>query len=124
MARKQEPASSVGWWWIAAGLVALSVVGLLWLYRESQPQLTSDDAVFNTVDALFTAVTSRDASRVAACEKNLKSYAAAGRVPAAASAVLDQVVQQTKEGQWEPAAKRLYAFMLAQRRDEEREAHP
>ncbi len=96
-------------------LLALAGIVLFLQMRKSQPQLEADEEVFNTVDALFTALTSRDVSRLDDCEQRLKGYREEERLPSAASKVLDAVIQQAQAGDWEPAAQRLYDFMLAQR---------
>jgi hypothetical protein len=95
----------------------LAVVGTVLLLRilNSQPQMGSDPEVFKTVDALFTALTSRDPNRLDDCERRLNSYREAGQLAPAAAKILDRVVEQAREGEWEPAARRLYDFMLAQR---------
>jgi hypothetical protein len=75
------------------------------------------DAVFDTVDALYTAVRNRDAKRVTDCETRLAGYRSAGELPADAAETLASIVARTRAGSWDAAAERLYAFMLAQRRD-------
>jgi hypothetical protein len=103
-------------WVVAAGglLAAIGIVWVIWS-RSPPPQLKVDEQIFNTVDALFTALTSRDASRLADCERRLKAYHEAGRLSDAAALSLDAVIEQAQAGQWEPAARRLYDFMLGQR---------
>jgi hypothetical protein len=75
------------------------------------------DAVFNTVDALYTAVRNRDAKRVTDCEARLAGYRAAGELPADAADTLASIIARARAGGWDAAAERLYEFMLAQRRD-------
>lgn len=99
----------------AAGLFAVVALGwIVWL-RLPPPQLKTDEQVFNTVDALFTALTSRDKTRLDDCERRLKAYRAEGKTSAIVSARLDAIIQQAHDGKWEPAARRLYDFMLGQR---------
>jgi hypothetical protein len=83
----------------------------------------ADPEVFKTVDALFTAVTSRDEKRLAECEQRLFALIDAGKVPPAASAYLGQVIGTARAGRWESATQTLYDFMRAQRR-EGREDNP
>ena len=69
--------------WIVAGavlVVALAV--LIWWGNRPPPQMGSDPAVFDTVDALFTAVTSRDVRRLGECEERLRGFREAGTLPA------------------------------------------
>ena len=76
-----------------------------------------DAEVFETVDALYTAVRNRDEARLTQCEARLAGYRAAGKLPKAAADRLDGVIAKARAGDWQPAAERLYDFMLAQRRD-------
>lgn len=100
------------------GCLAMIVgVTAYWLCNRSQPQMKYDSEVFNTVDALFTAITSRNPDRLAACNERLDRYEAEGRLTGAVATTLDQIVAQAQSGEWEGAGKRLYAFMLGQRRE-------
>lgn len=100
-----------------AGLAALVAVIAIWLCNRSEPQMKYDSEVFNTVDALFTALTSRNPDRLAACHQRLTHYQAEGRLTAPVATTLNQIITQAQNGEWEDAAKRLYAFMLGQRRE-------
>ena len=99
------------------GVVVL-IVGLAsfaWGF-QSPPQLGHDEEVFDTVDALFTALTSRDPQRLGDCEQRLQFHRETGRLPVRAARSLDRVIAQARRGEWQPAAERLYRFMHAQRR--------
>ncbi len=85
------------------------------------PQMGADKDVFNTVDALFTAVTAHDEKQLSQCEQRLKGYLASGTLPESASAYLIEVITTARAGQWQSAAETLYSFMMAQRREGERE---
>ncbi len=101
----------------AAGILALA--GIAWVVwsRLPPPQLEADEQVFNTVDALFTAMTARDRTRLESCEERLIAYHEDGRISDDVAATLDGMIQQARDGKWEPAAKSLYGFMLGQRGD-------
>lgn len=99
------------------GILLLAGVGRVWFWRGAPPQLLASDEVFRTVDALFTAVTARDAQRLAACQERLDRYKQHGVLPPAAARRLDQITSLARDGQWEPAARSLYDFMQGQRRD-------
>ena len=101
------------------GLGFLVVVGIvaIVLGMRHAPQMGSDEQVFRTVDALYTAVCSRDANRLAECEQRLHGYRDAGKLSADAADFLDGIVAQSRAGEWSAAAERLYHFMLAQRRE-------
>jgi hypothetical protein len=105
---------------ITVGVLALLlavVAGRIWLGMRAQPQLPADDEVFTAVDGLFTAVTARDASRLAACQRRLAAIHHAGKLPGAAWKRLQGVIAMSERGEWEPAAQRLYHFMQGQRRE-------
>jgi hypothetical protein len=98
-----------------AGLGLL--LGVWFLGCGRLPQMGADPEVFKAVDALFTAVTSRDEKQLAECEQRLLTLIDAGKVPPAASGHLGKVIGTARAGGWESAAQTLYAFMRAQRRE-------
>lgn len=99
--------------WGVAGLLSLAICCFVWS-RLPPPQLVHNEQVFNTVDALFTAMTSRDATRVDECERRLHAYHADGLMSDSAKSFLDSIIAEARSGKWEPAAKRLYDFILGQ----------
>jgi hypothetical protein len=102
---------------LALGVIAVGVMAVvLWNLRPT-PQIGTDHDVFNTVDALFTAVTARDERQLGECERRLGSYRESGKLPAAAADELDAIIRKARSGSWQSAAERLYDFMKAQRRD-------
>jgi hypothetical protein len=98
-----------------AGVAALLGGWVLWGGRP--PQLGREEEVFQTVDALFTAVTAREKKLLRDCEQQLQGLKSAGKMPGEASVYLDGVFKQARAGRWESAAERLYGFMKAQRRE-------
>ncbi|HEY2412340.1 MAG TPA: hypothetical protein VGI40_08870 [Pirellulaceae bacterium] len=88
-----------------------------WFSLHSQPQLKPSDEVYNTVDALFTAITAHDQARLTMCEQRLTQYESAGQIPAAAAKRLTTVINSARAGQWDSAAQSLYEFIQAQRRE-------
>lgn len=99
------------------GLACVVGVVALVCYWTRPPQMGTSEDAFNTVDALYTAVRSKDEKRVAQCEDRLKGYRAAGKLPAAAAEALDAIIATARAGSWNTATRRLYDFMLAQRRE-------
>jgi hypothetical protein len=95
------------------GAAVLLVLGYFWF--RAPPQIGSDASVRKTVDALYTAVTSRDAKRLNDCEQRLKVLREEGKLPAEAAAYLDGIIQTAKAGRWETAAQRLWQFIYEQR---------
>jgi hypothetical protein len=106
------------------GRIGLAILGVLvvasaarvWLGYRAPPQLPASDEVYKSVDALFTAVTSRDEQRLAACEERLKNYHNRALLPDRAWQRLSGVITTAKNGQWDTAAHRLYDFIQGQRR--------
>lgn len=90
-------------------LLALTVSGC------GTAQIGPDDESFRAVDALYTAVSLRDAAQVGRCEATLRRLRDAGKLPSAAADSLTAVVAEAKGERWEPARERLRDFMLAQR---------
>jgi hypothetical protein len=100
-------------WYVVGGLVAVAVVVIVLALRPT-PQIGTDEAVFKTVDALYTAVRNRDEVRLSECEKRLHEYRDAGSLPKDACEQLDSVIARARSGKWESAAERLYDFIRAQ----------
>lgn len=112
---RRSDRTRVAWGLLAGVPVVLGVVLLAsW---HSTPQMGTDEEVFHTVDALFTAITSHDEKRLADCEQQLKAHREAGKLPPDAANTLDGIIAKARAGSWETAAERLYDFMKAQRRD-------
>jgi hypothetical protein len=102
---------------ILAGLALL--VAAWWLLgRRSQPQMGSSQEVFQSVDALFTAVTAKNEEWLMNCEERLRAQHEGGALSAAAWKRLERIIAQARAGQWEPAASTLYTFIEGQRREE------
>jgi hypothetical protein len=102
---------------LALGLLAVGAVVVLIINLARPPQMGADEEVFNTVDALFTAVTARDEKLLGQCEQRLHALKDGGNLPTDAAAYLDNVIQKAHDGRWEAAAEKLYDFMKAQRRE-------
>lgn len=103
-----------GAWIIGACVIVLSVVGYQVWGRWPPPQLKTDEQVFTTVDALFTALTARDSTRLADCERRLQAYHAEGRISDAVADRLGAIIEDARDGNWEPAAHALYDFISGQ----------
>ena len=99
------------------GFVALVAILIIYHYWSRPPQMGTSEEVFNTVDALYTAVRNHDDKRMGECEARLKGYREAGKLPESAANALDAIVRKARSGAWETAVSRLYEFMLAQRRE-------
>jgi len=101
------------------GLVVVALAARFYFGYRLQPQLPPSPEVFQTVDALFTAVTAHDSQRLADCQQRLAKYKDRGCVPLAAAQRLDRIISLAQSGDWTTAAHRLYEFMQAQKRNGE-----
>jgi hypothetical protein len=100
---------------ISAAIVAFAIL-LLWaLWWRKVPQIGADEQVVKAVDALFTAITSRDTGRLDQCEQRLHRCMETGSLPTDASHYLNTIIQTARAGRWQSAARRLYEFMRGQR---------
>src|SRR3954451_2368565 len=82
----------------------------------SPAQIGPDRDTFKAVDALYTAISLREPGLVESCSSRLGDLKAAGKLPEAASASLESIIHEAKEGRWEPSQERLASFMEGQRR--------
>jgi len=116
--RSSAPMDQRRWLVLLVGsLAVVGIIALLVVYSQRPPQLGADDRVFRTVDALFTAVTAHDENLVRQCEQRLHACRDDGKLPPKAAAYLDRVIAKSRDGHWDLAAKSLYDFMTAQRRE-------
>jgi len=97
-------------------VLALLLTTRVYFSYRAQPQLPASDEVYNTVDALFTAVTAHDSQRLASCQQRLETYKDRGSLPAAAARRLDRIIALANSGDWATAARQLYDFIHAQQR--------
>lgn len=102
--------------WLLAAFLILFGSWFAWSRWDRTPQIGTDEQVFKTVDALFTAISTRDPSRLESCAKRLSAHKGSGRLPGPSAALLDSIIDEARGGQWKTAAERLYATMLSQRR--------
>ena len=115
MALNDVPARR-GWLTVVVGLLVVGVV-LVALGLRRPLQMGADDRAFRTVDALYTAVRSKNLDRLGECDRRLREHRDSGRLPAAAADYLDGIVRDARAERWQAAAERLYDFMIAQRRE-------
>jgi hypothetical protein len=78
------------------------------------PQIGADREAFKTVDALYTAIGLRDATRVEQIGAKLRSLRDAGKLPERAYRSLESIIEESREQKWEPALGRLSRFMEGQ----------
>ena len=96
-----------------ASFLALLSIAAMSIGCGGPPVIDSEEA-FATVDALYTAVTSRRTELVSQVEKRLQSLKADGKLSDAASQRLDAIIAQSRSGKWQPAAEQLDHFIRKQ----------
>jgi hypothetical protein len=97
-------------------VTAFAAVAYCVQYLRSYPQMEADEEVFKTVDALFTALNSKNIQRLNDCEQRLRKYSDEGNLASSASRNLEGIIERARAGEWENSSQTLYDFILAQRR--------
>jgi len=103
--------------YVLIGVVGFAAIALAVHYFTRPPQMGTDDDVFKTVDALYTAIRMKDTGKLAQCEQRLHAQREAGKLPSGPAEYLDGVIAKARGGDWDSAVERLYEFMSAQRRE-------
>jgi hypothetical protein len=96
----------------AAGLLLL---GSWYAWWGRPPQVGGDKESIKVVDALYTAVTSRNPTRLAQCEEQLHTLRDEGKLPRRTADYLDGLIKTARGGNWQGASHKLVDFMRAQR---------
>jgi len=102
---------------LAAAAASLVLLVCWFVWWGKPPQIGADKEAIQTVDALFTAFTSRNTARLAQCEERLHALRDAGELPPNAADYLDGLIKTARGGNWQGAAQKLFNFMKAQRRE-------
>ena len=101
----------------AAAIVGSVLVVCVYFAWRSPPQMGPDEETFRGVDALLTALTARDERLLDQCARRLSLLSEAGKIPRDAASYLDGIIAKARSGAWQASAEKLYAFMMAQRRE-------
>jgi hypothetical protein len=99
---------------IAAAGAGLLLVGI-WFAWGRTPQIGGDKESVKVVDALYTAVTSRNTTRLAQCEERLHALRNEGKLPPQAAKYLEGLIATARGGDWKGATHKLFDFMKGQR---------
>jgi hypothetical protein len=99
----------------AGGGLLLFVIWYVWWSRP--PQLGGDKESLKVVEALYTAVGSRNTERLAHCEGQLHTLRDEGKLPRRAADYLDGLIKTARGGNWQGATHKLFDFLRAQRRN-------
>jgi hypothetical protein len=100
---------------VAATGVGALLLGTWFAYWDRTPQVGGDKESLKAVEALYTAVSSRDTSRLTHCEEQLHALRDQGRLPRAAADYLDGLISTARGGNWKGATHKIFDFMRAQR---------
>jgi hypothetical protein len=99
---------------VAAG-AGLLLLGTWFFWGGRPPQVGGDKESLRVIEALFTAVGSRNTTRLSDCEERLHALRDAGQLASPAADYLDRVIQTARAGKWRPAAEELFNFLKGQR---------
>lgn len=112
--RANEASSPATKRWLILGGIAVALVALWMLWpTKAPPPLATDPAVRETIDALFTAFTSRRVELLDDCDQRLKKHHEAGRLSDPSRDYLAKLAAQARAGNWESSARQLYAYINA-----------
>jgi hypothetical protein len=95
-----------------AGLLLFGIWYAAW---GRPPQVGGDKESIKVVDALYTAVTSHNPTRLAQCEERLHTLRDEGKMPRRTADYLDGLIATARGGDWQRATHKLFDFMRAQR---------
>jgi hypothetical protein len=93
----------------------LLLIGIWYAWWGRPPQVGADRESMKVVDALYTAVSSHNPTRLADCEQRLHTLRDDGKLPRAAADYLDGLIATARTGDWQKATHKLFNFMKAQR---------
>jgi hypothetical protein len=97
----------------AVACLLLFGIGFTWWGRA--PQVGSDKESIKVVDALYTAVSSHNPTRLTQCEEHLHALRDEGKMPRKTADYLDGLIATARGGDWRKATHKLFDFMKAQR---------
>jgi hypothetical protein len=100
---------------IATAAAGLLLFGTWYAGWGRTPQVGGDKESIKIMDALYTAVTSRNPTRLAQCEERLHTLRDEGKLPRRAADYLDGLIGTARGGDWKGATHKLFDFMRAQR---------
>jgi len=78
-------------------------------------QIGSDEEALKTVDALYTAVSTRRTDLLEGCAARIDELHSTGKLPDAAFNQLKSLIAEARSGQWQMSLRKLYDFMRGQR---------
>ncbi len=97
-------------------LISLVLISGLSMSGCSTPQVLGNEEVYTSLDALWTAVTSRNLDRVQEVTNELIRLRDEGGLSKEGWGAIEPILQQAFAEKWEPAARSLKKFIGAQRK--------
>jgi hypothetical protein len=79
-------------------------------------QMGSSDEVLSAVDALYTAISSRRVELLNKSAARIEELHSSKELPDAAHRQLKSYIDEARQGQWDPAIRKLHEFIRGQRR--------
>ena len=101
---------------LVPGAAGLLLLGFWYVGWGRPPQVGGDKQSLKVVEALYTAVGSRNTSRLTRCEEQLHALRDQGKLPRPAADYLDGLISTARKGNWKRATHKIFDFMRAQRR--------
>lgn len=102
------------WMTIVAGTVVVLFAAWFAFWPKATPQLNQDPEVLSALDAVFTAINSRNSKELERLDKILVSHHEEGRINLDAHQRVQAISSVAKNGEWELAAEQLYSFIERQ----------
>lgn len=102
---------------VAAAGAALVLFEGWFFFWDRRPQVGGDKECLKIVDALYTAVSSRDTTQLAHCEEQLHTLRDQGKLPRPAADYLDGLISTARQGNWKMATHKIFDLMRAQKAD-------
>ncbi len=79
-------------------------------------QMGPSDEVMSAVDALYTAISSRRVELLDKSAARIEGLHSSKELPDAAHRQLKSYIDEARQGQWDPAIRKLHEFIRGQRR--------
>jgi outer membrane protein assembly factor BamD (BamD/ComL family) len=95
-----------------------AAVLLIVLLAGCGPSAVNSPEAERSVDALYTAVTSRRPELLDQCEQRLQQLLTEEKLTQTAHEELAEIIQQARQGEWQAAAETLDSFIRNQPADE------
>lgn len=97
---------------ISAGAIVVLVALLIFWKLFAKPELKASPESLKTMDAMFTALTSKDSQRLEFSLVRLRNFQEQGQIDAQSMKTIEHCrVLAIEQGQWQTAAETLYELV-------------